>query len=102
MVSDSIFDSDSVHTKRAQPQTVDEPTLRLVPNPTVGEVQVMGAGGEVSEVLVLDMKGRQVAYIEHTDRFDVSGLPSGTYIIRVRTRSSEDTEQITYLKLVKE
>ena len=76
--------------------------MSIYPNPTAGEVQVMGAAGEVSEVLVLDMKGRQVAYIEHTDRFDVSGLPSGTYIIRVRTRSSEDTEQITYLKLVKE
>ena len=102
VVSDSVFDSDSVHTKTAQPQTVDEPILRLVPNPTAGEVQVMGAGGEVSEVLVLDMKGRHVAFFEHTDRFDISSLPSGAYIVRVRTRSADDTDEITYLKLVKE
>ncbi|MBQ7710898.1 MAG: T9SS type A sorting domain-containing protein [Bacteroidales bacterium] len=76
--------------------------MSIYPNPTAGEVQVMGAAGEVSEVLVLDMKGRQVAKFEHTDRFDISGLPSGAYIVRLRTRSGEDANDITYLKLVKE
>ena len=98
----NVFDSDSVRTKTDKSQAVGEPLLRLVPNPTAGEVQVMGATGEVVEVLVLDMKGRQVACFDHSDRFDVSSLPSGAYIVRVRTRSSEDTDDITYLKSVKE
>jgi DNA/RNA endonuclease YhcR with UshA esterase domain len=55
---------------------------------------------EVVEVLVMDMNGRKMATFDNTSTFDVSTLSSGVYIVRVKTRH-DNTETITYLKLVK-
>ena len=104
-VNDTV--GDSVREQMAPLQMMDESPVRLVPNPAMGEVQVTGAAGRVVEVLVLDLKGRQVALFENSDRFDVSTLPSGVYIVRVTTRHGGSTgalieEETTYLKLVKE
>jgi PKD repeat protein len=74
--------------------------LRLMPNPTTGEVNVIGTADEVVEVLVMDMNGRKMATFDNTSTFDVSTLSSGVYIVRVKTRH-DNTETITYLKLVK-
>ena len=72
----------------------------LQPNPTTGEVRVTGAKGEVAEAAVLDMHGRQVALFTGTDRFNVSSLAAGTYIVRLKVREG-DSHQTYYLKLVK-
>ena len=73
---------------------------RLMPNPTTGEVNIIGTKDEVVEVLVMDMNGRQMATFENTSNFNISTLSSGIYIVRVKTRH-DNTETITYLKLVK-
>lgn len=78
----------------------DEPSLS--PNPTTGEVNVQGVAGRVMEVLVMDMNGREVAAFENTSTFNISSLPSGIYIVRVKTKHPDDQPtKITYLKLVK-
>ncbi len=75
---------------------------RLMPNPTTGDVNVIGTDAEVIEVLVMDMNGRKMATFDNTDQFNVSNLASGIYIVRVRTKSaSDEPEIITYLKLIK-
>ena len=82
----------------ASPATQGEPALS--PNPATGEVSVTGTTDEVVEVLVMDMNGRQMATFENTFNFNISTLTSGIYIVRVKTKH-DNTETITYLKLVK-
>ena len=73
---------------------------RLMPNPTTGEVNVIGTADEVVEVLVLDLNGRQMATFDRAVNFNISNLSSGIYIVRVKTKH-DDAEKVTYLKLVK-
>ena len=70
------------------------------PNPTTGEVEVVGTTDKVTEVLVLDMNGRKMAEYQQMSRFDVSDLPAGFYIVRLKTLSATD-EKVSYVKLVK-
>ena len=88
----------------------DIPTPQLTPNPTTGEVNVIGTTDEVVEVLVMDMNGRQMTTFDNTSNFNISTLSSGLYIVRVKTRHIDKTrdtsprapqELVTYLKLVK-
>ncbi|KWW31568.1 MAG: hypothetical protein AUK63_262 [bacterium P3] len=93
--------------------------LHLVPNPATGDVTIVcgaripdattealaprakGSADKVVEVLVMDMSGRPMATFINTDRFNVSDLPAGFYIVRVRTRSVDAAEKVTYMKLMK-
>ena len=77
-----------------------ETEVVLNPNPTTGNVEVTGAGGVVEEVLVMDMYGRQAARFEGTGTFDVRGLPSGSYIVRIKAVSPTGTK-VYYRKLIK-
>ncbi len=92
--------------------TSQEPSLK--PNPTTGEVSVIGIPDEVVEILVMDMTGRSMDTFAGTARFNIAGLPSGAYIVRVKTRHNTEKpadtneasprapqELVTYLKLVK-
>lgn len=91
--------SNSKGSVRARSETgADLPALQ--PNPTTGEVRVTGAKDEVAEAAVLDMHGRQVALFPGTDRFNVSSLAAGTYIVRLKVRDG-DSHQTYYLKMVK-
>ena len=75
-------------------------TPRLKPNPATGAVEVDGAAGAVKEVAVMNMNGRRIAVFAETATFSVEGLPSGAYIVRVRT-AGEGEEKVTYHKLIK-
>ena len=74
---------------------------RLVPNPTGGRVAVADYNGVVMEIVVLDMNGRRMAVYSETDSFDITNMPSGMYIIRVRTKCTDAEERVHYLKLIK-
>lgn len=73
----------------------------LMPNPTTGEVNVIGTADEVIEVLVMDMNGRQMATFVNAKRFNIAHLATGHYIVRLKTQHNT-TEKVTYLKLVKQ
>ena len=89
------------NTKRMpNPDLGNDTDPRLMPNPTTGEVNVIGTTDEVVEVLVMDMNGRQMATFDNTSNFNISTLSSGIYIVRVKTHR-DNTEKVTYLKLVK-
>ena len=76
--------------------------ILLQPNPTTGEVAVVGAADRVVEVLVLDMYGKQLASFHDGERFNVREFASGTYIVRVKTKSAASgLERVSYHKLVK-
>lgn len=77
-------------------------TPRLMPNPTTGEVNVIGTTDEVVEVLVMDMNGRELATFNNTAKFNISEFPTGSYIVRVKTKPSPgNIDTVSYLKLVK-
>lgn len=79
------------------------PSPSLAPNPATGKVSVMDAPGGVAEVLVMDLLGRKQLVIHGSATFDISGLPAGTYIVRIRTvpDTAGRDGSVTYHKLVK-
>lgn len=72
--------------------------ISLHPNPTEGTVEIVGLRNEAATVEVLDMTGRVVQTHDKVSTFNVSALPAGIYIVRIKT-GRVDTE--TTLELVK-
>lgn len=97
----------SVHLTRSITigRAVQRMQLRTVyPNPARNRVTVRFAVPEGREVLLRlhDVLGRKVRTLvdqrsdgRHTLHVDVSGLPSGTYFLRLRTGSETQTERLT-------
>ena len=64
--------------------TPDVPSLddiTLYPNPTSGPLTI--SADNVIQVQVFDRLGRNVAAYHHTNRLDLTRLPSGTYTLRI-------------------
>jgi len=87
-------------SQTANPEAGNLSEPRLMPNPTTGEVNVIGTADEVIEVLVMDMNGRQMATFVNAKRFNIAHLATGHYIVRLKTQHNT-TEKVTYLKLIK-
>lgn len=62
------------------------------------EAQYMG--GSVVELVLMDMTGRTVATFVETEVADITRLPTGAYIVRIRIAAG-DSEQVFYKKIVK-
>lgn len=89
------------HQSIESPSTIEPP--KVYPNPTNGEVSVVGTSSQVVEIIIMDMSGRQMATFTNTNRFNIANLPSGIYIVSLKTRSTtDDPDKNTYLKLIKE
>ena len=97
-----LYPPDPEENKGRQPMpgTPSGAEIGLSPNPATGTVEVTGAEGQVTEVLVMDMYGRQAARLEGTGTFDVRGLPSGSYIVRIKAVGPTGTK-VYYRKLIK-
>ena len=94
------FKSEKSEADKTNPAIDKDADPRLMPNPTNGEVNVIGTTDEVVEVVVLDMNGRQMATFSNTTNFNISNLSSGIYIVRVTT-VHDNVNKVNYLKLVK-
>lgn len=79
---------------------IETADFMLSPNPTDGTVQILGLQDELTDIDVLDMTGRLLKTLEKASTFNISTLPSGIYIVRVKTHR-DNTDKVTYLKLVK-
>lgn len=80
---------------------VDEvEVVRLVacPNPTTGQVQILGLNGEAPHVEILDMTGRPAATYHHTSTLDISNLPPAPYIVKIHLPNGSTH----HLKLIKQ
>jgi hypothetical protein len=92
-------------------ETENEPSLRVYPNPTDGELKISlpnpSEGGaykawEVKNIEVFDVFGRSV-YIAHPplwgglEGLDISHLPSGIYFLRIQT----ENEKVIMKKIIK-
>ena len=60
-------------------------TVNVYPNPTTGRFTVNADG--LLEVTVFDYTGRLVATLSDTNRLDLTHLPTGNYLLRIRLQS---------------
>jgi hypothetical protein len=65
---------------------VDNAAIALYPNPASSTVTLTGIEGEAT-VTVVDMNGREVQTIKHSDNqaitIDVTGMAQGAYFVRI-------------------
>ena len=75
-----------------------EGTLYLVPNPASTSVKVEGIEQDnVSELLLIDMTGKNLKKVQATNTLDIQDVLKGTYILRVINKENK----VYYLKLIK-
>lgn len=96
---------DSIPTPPTPPDSlgitaIETADFSLSPNPTDGSVKLIGLHDELTSIEVLDITGHFLKAFENTAIFSITDLSSGTYIVRVKTHR-DNTEKVTYLKLVK-
>jgi hypothetical protein len=67
--------------------------IKISPNPTDGIVRIEGESEELSNYSVSNIIGQdvssQVNFVENAEHYiiiDLSGLPSGLYFVRTKTR----------------
>ena len=99
-VADLLASPKSSPIERTGRDADNAPDPTLKPNPTIGDVSVVGTSYKVLEILVMDMNGRTVATFTGSDHFNISNLPSAAYIVRIKTQH-DNADKITYLKLIK-
>ncbi len=75
--------------------TDDEYTLS--PNPANSEVVVKGTKA-IREITILDLQGKELKSFYNTEKFNISFLKNGTYIIRIK----DNENKVHYQKLVKQ
>ncbi len=75
-----------------------EGTLYLVPNPASTYVKVEGIEqDDISELLLIDMTGKNLKKVQSTNTLDIQDVLKGTYILRVINKENK----VYYLKLIK-
>jgi len=75
-----------------------EGTLYLVPNPADTYVKVEGIEQDnISELLLIDMTGKNLKKVQGTNTLDIQDVLKGTYILRVINKENK----VYYLKLIK-
>jgi len=75
-----------------------EETLYLVPNPADTYVKVEGIEQDnISELLLIDMTGKNLKKVQATNTLDIQDVLKGTYILRVINKENK----VYYLKLIK-
>ena len=73
----------------------DEYTLS--PNPANSEVVVKGTKA-IREITILDLQGKELKTFYNTEKFNISFLKNGTYIIRIK----DSENKVHYQKLIKQ
>ena len=69
---------------------LDQPEVRIFPNPTRGLVQVEVDGSEIRKLVVFDVSGKRVLFQKPAAQvafLDLTSFVSGVYLIRVQTES---------------
>lgn len=87
--SNAIFNGNGA-VKTSEPDTRN--LVLVFPNPTTGVVNVPAG----SDVAVFDVAGRLMLKKSDTDRFDISHLASGMYVLRI----SGDVRQASEVKMI--
>ena len=98
VVSDTAFTAYFVGESQESIAEAESAHITLSPNPTSGKVKV-SASEPMRQAAVYDMAGKEVfsakAVVPKTEwDLDLSGLPSGTYIVKITTKSRTATRKL--------
>ncbi len=81
-----------------QQETQKDRKLYLVPNPASSFVKVEGIDQkEISELLLIDIQGKNIKKVQNTNTININNLLKGTYIIRIISNDNK----VYYLKMIK-
>jgi len=74
--------------------------LKVFPNPTKDDLFIRAEGLDILEIEIYSIVGRVKLKIDHYDqhKFNLSGLPSGVYQLRIQTSGGLATRMITKLE----
>ncbi len=76
----------------AQQELISKTAVILYPNPTDGNLHIIGA---IDSLKVLDSQGRQVMQLRHFyDHIDLSGLANGIYFVEIRQHQSSRVDRV--------
>ena len=74
-------------------ESKEDPSFRIVPNPTTDEARVISvnAQAETESLSIFDINGRRILFWRGANyrQFDTSGLPNGIYFCRVVSVTGE-------------
>ncbi len=80
-------------------ETSEKAELRIIPNPATETITLTATGCDLQHVEILDVNGRilYAATVNGTAsfRYNVSWLPSGIYLARVKTPCGTLTEKFS-------
>ncbi|MCQ2298238.1 MAG: T9SS type A sorting domain-containing protein [Bacteroidales bacterium] len=98
VVSDTAFTAYFVGESQESIAEAESARITLSPNPTSGKVKV-SASEPMRQAAVYDMAGKEVfsakAVVPKTEwDLDLSSLPSGTYIVKITTKSRTATRKL--------
>ena len=68
-------------------------SVTIYPNPT-GDMFSVRSGSQVEEIVVSDLSGRVLLRTERTAQADVSALPQGLYLVRIRTEKGSCVKKL--------
>lgn len=70
--------------------------VTVYPNPTTSLLTIMGE--QVDAVEMFDIDGRRVAAFTNTNHLDLSGLPSGKYLLCIRHGDRDSLQRVVLMK----
>ncbi|MCR5190434.1 MAG: leucine-rich repeat protein [Bacteroidales bacterium] len=76
-----------------EPLKTASASVTLYPNPT-GDLFTVRSESTVEEIVVSDLSGRVLLRTERTSHADVSALPQGLYLVRVRTEKGSCVKKL--------
>jgi hypothetical protein len=65
----------------------------LYPNPAKDRVRILSAS-TIRDVVIMDVMGRGVLDLGAAEELDLTGLSSGTYLVRVKTNTGVSTSRL--------
>lgn len=90
--------ADIVTATSVGPEVESTSELSAYPNPSLGKFVVQFDGRGLQELVILDVSGRMVwtaTDFDHiTHHVDLSGMPSGVYLIQAKTAESVSTQKV--------
>jgi hypothetical protein len=72
---------------------VQKEEILLYPNPAKDRVRILSAS-TIKDVVIMDVMGRGVLDLGAAEELDLSGLSSGTYLVRVKTNTGVSTSRL--------
>lgn len=99
IIKENGFKSSPIHDESKDEGNTDQTNSPyLVPNPASTYVKVEGIEQDnISEILLIDMHGKNIQKVNETNTLDIQKALKGTYIVRVISKDSK----VYYLKLIK-